>query len=90
MSRSGIGFALTHSGGLTCSGQFAGSRLPEKFTVPLTCSDNATSGTMEATKGAEGIYGTIVLADGRTGVVSFALPAGQRGRPARRKTIPPN
>ena len=41
-------------------------------------------------EGAEGIYGTIVLADGRTGVVSFALPAGQRGRPARRKTIPPN
>ena len=90
LSKSGVGFALSHPSGLTCSGQFPGSRLPEKFTVPLSCSDNATSGTMEATKGAEGIYGTVALADGRTGVASFTLPSAMRGRPAKRKNAPQN
>ncbi len=83
-SGSGIGFVLTHPSGLSCSGKFPESRLPNKFAVPLTCSDGATNGSMEASKGAEGIYGTVVLADGRSGVVSLMLPSTNRGRPAKR------
>ena len=77
-SRPGVRFLLTHPSCLTCEGKVASARVPEKFSVPLACNENL-GGTMEAIK-SERIEGTIVLADNRTGKVTFDLPLARRDK----------
>jgi len=80
-SRPGVRFLLTHPSGLTCEGQVASARLPDKFNVPLACSDKI-GGTMDAVK-TERIEGTVLLADSRAGKVTFDLPLARRGKTGR-------
>jgi hypothetical protein len=84
LSGQGVGFLLTHSSDLSCAGRYPSGRLPEQFTVEVTCDDELT-GILTATK-TTGLHGTVALSDARQGDVTFpAPPAVQPSPPGARR-----
>lgn len=68
----GVGFLLTHTSGLSCSGRYPSGKLPASVSVDVTCGDELT-GVLTVIK-ANDLRGVVSLSDNRQGDVVFEQP----------------
>jgi hypothetical protein len=74
LSKPGIGIRVADiSETLVCEAHYASSKLPETFSLPLTCSEGR-SGTLYLTKALE-LRGTVTFVGGQLADVTFPSPA---------------